>query len=521
MRSFHPFQIAVAFLLSLSFAGGAVAQDDLADVIDRCERSVIRIEVQTAQGGSLGSGFVVESDGLFVTNVHVLAGATKAVAYFRDGKAYEIKGTYVVDQARDICIAKFEAKDLPVISLAENLPRKGQQVVALGSPQGLSFSATRGIVSAIRTQEEARRQLGDKNREGTWVQVDAALSGGNSGGPLINTSGDVVAMSTLASQGAAQNLNFGISISDIKAKIDLAKRSKLVSLPDSVGKIDVEEASPKSGALIARGDIPASALEKYMSKGREDYTDLFRAMRKETSSAISLLKTMKKGETYIPGGGRNYEVIVEKRRGTDKYYFRNESVKRREISRQEELVDRLQEAKEKIKQKPDDESLFTLLMVAGPRLDTRRKSEIGFMRDGVVLHAYNDHDVLVVYDDAPYLMWVKSTAGLSAGEKIQPCPVYVAGTRTVQIPGKGTQSVTILSSVTETEVREAVFGKSAVSVPDAGGFRTWTDRSGKFSVEAKFVRIDGSFVILERRDGKTIKVPLDKLSKEDADWAKR
>lgn len=169
------------------------AQDNLADVISRGERSVVRIDVSGPQGNSIGSGFIVAADGMLVTNVHVMSGASSAVAVFGDGRKYPIKGTYIVDAPRDICVAKIDGTNLPVIPMAPAIPRKGDQVVALGCPQGLSFSATRGIVSAIRLRDEFRGMVGRPKAEGTWIQVDAAISGGNSGGPLINSLGQVVA----------------------------------------------------------------------------------------------------------------------------------------------------------------------------------------------------------------------------------------------------------------------------------------------------------------------------------------
>ena len=90
--------------ISLCFLEPAVAQNDLADVIEQAEKSVLRIEVEGAQGDGLGSGYIVQDDGLFVTNVHVMAGASKAVAHFSNGETAKITGTYVIDENRDICV---------------------------------------------------------------------------------------------------------------------------------------------------------------------------------------------------------------------------------------------------------------------------------------------------------------------------------------------------------------------------------------------------------------------------------
>ena len=155
--------------ISLCFLEPAVAQNDLADVIEQAEKSVLRIEVEGAQGDGLGSGYIVQDDGLFVTNVHVMAGASKAVAHFSNGETAKITGTYVIDENRDICVCQLEGSKYVPIPFSSGTPRKGASVIALGAPHGLSFSATTGIVSAIRGQKEARQQMGRPQLEGTCL----------------------------------------------------------------------------------------------------------------------------------------------------------------------------------------------------------------------------------------------------------------------------------------------------------------------------------------------------------------
>jgi S1-C subfamily serine protease len=505
-------QAGAAMLFGLWAWGPVAAQEDLSDVITRSERSVVRIDVKTATGSGIGSGFIVGADGLLVTNVHVLSGATSALAVFEDGRKFPIKGTYVVDPSRDICVARIEASQLPTISLAAVLPRKGEQVVALGCPQGLSFSATRGIVSALRQRDEFRQMVGRAKAEGTWIQVDAAISGGNSGGPLINSRGEVVAMSTLGSTGEAQNLNFGISNEDIAAAIAKAKTAPLVDLQSGVGQVEVAEMQPEgSGGIIDRGEIPATALADYIARGRQEYKELVKDLKRESTDARKKLEAMRKGETRIPLNTQANVVIRVTRYG-ETYMFRDESVKRAKISEQQSYVSELDRVRGQLKSDSDNPSMLALLLHGGPWLDPRNVNKIGFMRNAVVLAAFNDHDVVVLYNDAPYLLWVKSAAGLSAGEVIPPTPVFVAGTKTMLVPGTGTQAVTILNTVTEAELRTAIFGVSDLGSAD---YRTWTDPTGKFSIEAKLSEISGTEVVLESRDGKQVRVPIEKLSDPD------
>lgn len=314
------------------FLSQATAQD-LADTIERCEQSVVRIEVTGDDGKSLGSGFVVDDNGTFVTNCHVLEGAKTARVTFpkRDGveTSGEVVGTFLIDQSRDIVIGKLSVASQPAIVLATELPRKGDRVTALGSPHGLSFTATTGIVSAVRSQQEMANEVGDPERRGTWIQVDAALSGGNSGGPLINAKGEVVAMSTLASTGTAQNLNFGISAADIKQAVAEASGRPLISLADGVGKIESKESHGGANreGLVPHREVPESALEGYIAEGKSSFSDLLLGLKREAASLTAKMKEMRAGEAYIPPAvsqsrpnAEVVRVIDTRRRGTNKWF---------------------------------------------------------------------------------------------------------------------------------------------------------------------------------------------------------
>ena len=502
-----------AVCLCTAYACPARGQQELADLIERSEKCVVRIEVDGKRGGGLGSGFVVSAEGMMVTNVHVLAGARMATATFPNGETYKITGTYSVDQSRDICIAQIDASGLPVLPLAAGLPRKGENVTALGSPQGLSFTATRGIISAIRSGDELSGDIGH-TLKGNWIQVDAALSPGNSGGPLINNAGEVVGMSTLASQGRAQNLNFGISVDDIRAAISAATKQSLVAFADSVGKIDMEESRPESAEIIDRKPIPASALEEYVALGRRQYSDLEKKLRKEIYETEKTLNEMKRGQTdsSVPTG----KVAVRDTGRGIKYYFPSRDAKAEVVAEHQAIVDELKATKEGVSTTMDNEALFKVLWSYGPRLDARSENGIGFMAKGLVLHAFNKHDVAIAYNDAPYLLWVKSTAGLARGQMVKSGPVFVAGTETMEIPGATSMAVTVLHAVTETELRQAVFGDESNTASANGEvYRVWTDVTGKFKIEATVIQQDASNVVLRKRNGETVTVPLSKLSADD------
>lgn len=552
----------------------AWAQDNLADTIERCEKSVVRIEVKSDEGDSLGSGFVIDSGGTIATNVHVLAGATSAKAIFPNQQVFTIVGTTHIDAKRDIAIAKLDGvgvDQLPILPFASKPTRKGDRVVALGSPLGLSFSATTGVVSAVRPAAELGRELGDKDLEGTWLQVDAALSPGNSGGPIINYEGEIVAMSTLASQGA-QNLNFGISGEDVRTAKELSAGKNVTPLAQGVGQIHGHEKRRRGDkGLIEVREIPRSAIEAYVAAGRSDFKGIVRDLTREIDRLRNDLRQMRSGETFIPPGISRHDVDVARisnpaRRGARSWYFRSEAVKRREIAATEARQRELNKVKEQAVDPNDNEALLTLLWKYGPRIDTRNKGSIGYMTEAVVLHAFNDHDVLIIFEDVPYLLYLESTTGLAMGQEVTAAPVFVSGTATAQIEEGVTGSLTVLQSLSYDELKEVIYGPEGSSgsaaapstaaaagtipgqstagqparatpaapgmqsaapniaatprnglyaPPSPSGARLWYDRTGQFSVEAVLLQASDTEVVLRRLDGKILRVPRASLSDAD------
>ena len=511
------FCLATFFALAIPFSSADSLQaQDLADVIEKSELSVARIEVEGRAGESLGSGFVVESSGVIVTNVHVLAGAQKATATFANGKSYKIEGTYYFDESRDICIAQVDGDDFPTIVVSRVAPRKGETVTALGAPRGLSFTATTGIVSAMRSGE----QLG-KDRKGTWIQIDAALSPGNSGGPLINGKGRVIAMSTLASTGDSQNLNFGISATDIREAISTSRDYDLISLPEGVGEIEVDESGGGGGPenMIDRPPIPDQALAKYIEDCREDYKSLRKKVIRDASAADKEFRLVRSGDVPLPRGynGQGDGVImVHPRTKKEKYYFRTDRVKDRRLREAEKKATDLKEVKDALEKTVTDKSLHELLKFTGQYLDTADKGSIGIMPNAQVVHPFNDHDAIIDFDDQPYLLWLPSTSGMSRGSEIEPITVFVSGTETVLIPGGSTMSLTILIGLKDSEIKQAIFGdkrmankgKAVVALT-----RTWT--AGSHSVKAKVIRVGKAEVTLQKNNGKTIVVKRSLLSEAD------
>ena len=164
--------------------------DELQDVPEIFRQLLEQHQVPQREHGSLGSGFIISSDGYVLTNNHVISEADEIKIILSDDREFEAKliGT---DERTDIALLKIEAKNLPQLSLAKNEKLKvGQWVVAIGSPFGLDYSASAGIVSAIG------RNIPSEHSYVQFIQTDVAINPGNSGGPLFNMDGEVVGINS-------------------------------------------------------------------------------------------------------------------------------------------------------------------------------------------------------------------------------------------------------------------------------------------------------------------------------------
>ncbi|XP_069095279.1 serine protease HTRA1 [Pleurodeles waltl] len=178
----------------------------IADVVEKIAPAVVHIELFRTWSLSFpfpkrdvavasGSGFIVSEDGLIVTNAHVVANKNRVKVELKDGSTYEAK-IKDVDEKLDIALIKIDAQGkLPVLLLgrSEDL-RPGEFVVAIGSPFSLQNTVTTGIVS---TTQRGGKELGLWNSDMDYIQTDAIINYGNSGGPLVNLDGEVVGINTL------------------------------------------------------------------------------------------------------------------------------------------------------------------------------------------------------------------------------------------------------------------------------------------------------------------------------------
>jgi S1-C subfamily serine protease len=171
-----------------------------------------------------GSGFIIKSDGVILTNAHVVQGADRVVVSLKDGR--ELQGRVLgADQLTDVAVIKVDANNLPTVQMGNSdALRPGEWAIAIGNPLGLDNTVTVGIISATgRSSSEVR--VPDKRV--SFIQTDAAINPGNSGGPLLNQRGEVVGMNT-AIIGGAQGLGFAIPINTAQRIADqLVARGKV------------------------------------------------------------------------------------------------------------------------------------------------------------------------------------------------------------------------------------------------------------------------------------------------------
>jgi putative serine protease PepD len=190
-----------------SAAGGAPA--DTTALIRQIEPSVVVVQVTLEKGSGIGSGFPLDNQGTIVTNYHVIEGAKSAKIKFGE-KTVDVQGFLVLSPGKDIAILKANlgAERLAPLKLAPSAPAKGEAVLTFGAPLGFDSTVSNGIVSSVRKGSDLReifKKLAGSDvyvdeqhydLDAVWVQTTAPISGGNSGGPLVNLKGEVVGLNT-------------------------------------------------------------------------------------------------------------------------------------------------------------------------------------------------------------------------------------------------------------------------------------------------------------------------------------
>ena len=213
---------------SASNNAATFAEGSISEIANSVSKGVVSIITNTSTTGSFftgqvsqaaGTGFILSSDGYIATNKHVVANATKIGVILDDGSTYEDVELIGTDPINDFAIIKIkDVKDLTPIKIGDSKTTNiGQQVVAIGNALGTyQNSVTSGIISGkgrSLTASDSSRTTYETLSD--MIQTDAAINGGNSGGPLVNAAGEVIGINTAyASQG--NNVGFAIPINSVK-----------------------------------------------------------------------------------------------------------------------------------------------------------------------------------------------------------------------------------------------------------------------------------------------------------------
>ncbi len=198
-------------------------------------------------GIALGSGFVIDHDGYIVTNNHVVDNAASVKVRLSDDREFDAKvvGT---DQPTDLALIKIDAKDLPELPLGDSdKVRVGEDVIAVGNPFGLGGTVTRGIVSAMARDIDAGPYV-------DFIQTDAAINRGNSGGPLLNLEGQVIGVNSAiySPNGGSVGVGFAIPSNTVKTVIGQLRSSG--SVERGWLGVSIQNVTPEIAAAIGMKD---------------------------------------------------------------------------------------------------------------------------------------------------------------------------------------------------------------------------------------------------------------------------
>lgn len=225
-----------------------------------------------------GSGFIITSDGMIVTNKHVVEDTeAEYTVITNEGKEYPAK-ILARDPSRDVALIKIEGNNFPVLPLGDSDSVKiGQTVIAIGNSLGeFSNTVSKGIISGSKRNVTAGSGYGESEQLSNIFQTDAAVNPGNSGGPLIDLDGKVIGINVAMAQGA-ENIAFSIPVNHVKKTIDQVKNNGKISTPFlGIRYVIVDETIQKKnnlefnyGALVIRGQnigdlavIPGSPADK-------------------------------------------------------------------------------------------------------------------------------------------------------------------------------------------------------------------------------------------------------------------
>ncbi len=255
----------------------------------------------------VGSGFFISDDGYVLTNHHVVADATEIFVTLTDGREFRAK-VIGSDERTDVALLRVDAKDLPFLPIGDpKALKKGQWVLAIGSPFGLESTVTSGIVSALG------RDTGDYL---PFIQTDVAVNPGNSGGPLLNLKGEVVGINSqiISRSGGSMGISLAIPITEAMSVVEQLRTSGKVTrgrIGVQIGEVskDVAQAIglPKAGGALVSGVeqdapadkagiLPGDVITSFAGKPITKFSDLPRLVGEIKPGKTEPIEVWRKGK---------------------------------------------------------------------------------------------------------------------------------------------------------------------------------------------------------------------------------
>jgi len=314
---------------TISVPGGQLTNlPSIADVVAKVKPSVVAITVEITEYDlfsrpytteAAGSGWIIDKNGIVVTNNHVVEGATKISVTLDDGRSFDADvQTVATDPITDLAVVKIPATDLPAATVgASGQLRVGDWVVAIGNSLGQGIRATVGVVSQqnVSVVVEGQTQKG-------LIETDAAINPGNSGGPLVDLAGEVIGITSVKiAEVGVEGVGFAISTDEARPIIEQLVNSGFVTRaylgvsardlgPISVARYNlgvtegaliasVGDGSPAAGAGLREGDV----ITEFAGKPVKTADDLLTAIRTaQVGETVSI--------TYWRGQSRNTTTVA-------------------------------------------------------------------------------------------------------------------------------------------------------------------------------------------------------------------
>jgi S1-C subfamily serine protease len=306
---------------------------------------------------SIGSGFIIKSDGYIITNNHVIAGQSMLYVSLESSARFQAR-VLKTDLRLDLALLKIEAQDLPVLSMGDATRlQRGDDVWTIGAPKELAFSVTKGIVS-----------YAGRNINGNYyLQSDVAINPGNSGGPMINDRGEVVGINSFMLSRSQEGLNFSLPINYVysgpnpiaEGLLPLPSYSRMEEVWAKAGENERKAyfSNPNEKSLPSFDSDP-TAISKYTEKMKElssEYENKKRGLEFEKANLTSKKSELESKYNNYDKMNISEEVKAGKELRDTEIAIFNKEIDLLELNKRynDNMLSVLKEASDNIKEEPD------------------------------------------------------------------------------------------------------------------------------------------------------------------------